>query len=47
MHLFISYAKKDTRELALALTDALNGLDGVTAWVDKTLSAGKSWELQI
>lgn len=47
MHLFISYAKKDTRDLALALTDALNALEGITAWVDKTLRAGKSWELQI
>lgn len=47
MHLFISYAKKDTRELALALTDALNALEGITAWVDKTLRAGKSWEIQI
>lgn len=46
-HFFISYAKKDTRELALALSDALNTLPNVTAWVDKSLSAGQSWELQI
>jgi len=46
-HLFISYAKKDTRKLALELTDKLNEIDGVTAWVDRSLRAGKSWELQI
>lgn len=46
-HIFISYAKKDTRELALALADALNTVDGVTAWVDRSLRAGKAWELQI
>lgn len=46
-HFFVSYAKKDTRDTALALTDALNALDGVTAWVDRSLRAGKNWELQI
>ena len=46
-HIFISYAKKDTRDLAIALHDALNALNGVTAWVDKTMRAGRSWELQI
>lgn len=47
MHFFISYAKKDTRTLALALNDALNALSGVTAWVDRSLRAGRNWELQI
>ena len=46
-HLFISYSKKDTRDLALNLADALNALDGLTAWVDRSLRAGRSWELQI
>jgi tetratricopeptide (TPR) repeat protein len=46
-HFFISYAKKDTRELALNLNEALNKLPNVTAWVDKSLKAGKSWEAQI
>lgn len=46
-HIFISYAKKDTRKLALSLADALNALDDVTAWVDRSLRAGRSWELQI
>lgn len=46
-HLFISYAKKDTRELALYLADKLNQIADITAWVDDTLKAGHSWELQI
>jgi formylglycine-generating enzyme required for sulfatase activity len=46
-HFFISYSKKDTRELALALNDALNNLPDVTCWVDKSMRAGQSWELQI
>ena len=46
-HIFISYAKKDTRELALSLADALSDIEGVTAWVDRSLRAGRSWELQI
>lgn len=47
LHVFISYSKKDTRELALALNDALNAQDGLTAWVDKSLRVGRNWELQI
>lgn len=46
-HIFISYAKKDTRSLAIQLTDALNAIEGVTAWVDRSLRAGQSWEVQI
>jgi formylglycine-generating enzyme required for sulfatase activity len=46
-HFFISYSKKDTRELALKLNDALNALPGITTWVDKSLRAGRSWETQI
>jgi formylglycine-generating enzyme required for sulfatase activity len=46
-HIFISYAKKDTRELALALCDALTVLPNVTAWVDRSLKVGQAWELQI
>lgn len=46
-HIFISYAKQDTRELALHLCDSLNRLENVTAWVDRSLRAGRSWELQI
>jgi formylglycine-generating enzyme required for sulfatase activity len=46
-HIFISYAKKDTRPLAISLEEAFNALDGVTAWVDKSMRAGQSWEIQI
>ncbi len=46
-HFFVSYAKKDTRKLALALNAALNALPGVTSWLDTSLRAGKSWETQI
>jgi formylglycine-generating enzyme required for sulfatase activity len=47
IHIFISYSRKDTRELAFALSDALNALPNVTAWVDRSLRAGPSWETQI
>jgi formylglycine-generating enzyme required for sulfatase activity len=43
-HIFISYAKKDTQELAFALDDALNALDGVTSWVDRSIKAGQNWD---
>lgn len=46
-HLFISYAKKDTRELALELAGKLNEIDGVTAWVDRDIEAGDDWLLKI
>lgn len=47
MHIFISYAKKDTRALALLLRDRLRALPGVTAWMDDSLEAGSSWATQI
>lgn len=46
-HIFISYAKKDTRKLATDLADALNAVPGYTAWVDRSLRAGAAWELEI
>src|SRR5690349_2317322 len=46
-HIFISYSKKDTRTLAFALADALNAVTDVTTWIDRSLSAGPSWEGQI
>ncbi len=46
-HVFISYAKKDTRKLAEALYDQLNAVDGLSAWMDKSLEADDSWALQI
>ncbi|MAU09406.1 MAG: hypothetical protein CL607_06270 [Anaerolineaceae bacterium] len=45
--IFISYAKKDAREIALALADALAEVDGLEVWIDRSLRAGRSWELQI
>jgi len=46
-HVFISYAKKDTRELALRLHEMLNAMPGFTAWMDETLVPGKSWARSI
>jgi hypothetical protein len=46
-HIFISYCKKDTRTLALDLCDHLNRQPGFSAWVDRSLRAGQSWESQI
>lgn len=47
MHIFISYAKKDTRELALKLREIFNSLPTVTAWMDDSLEYGASWAQQI
>ena len=46
-HVFISYAKRDTRPLADALYIALNAVPGLSAWMDKSLQAGSSWAYQI
>ncbi len=46
-HIFISYSKKDTRELAFELCDALSSIAGITAWTDRSLAAGRSWESEI
>jgi formylglycine-generating enzyme required for sulfatase activity len=47
MHIFISYAKADTYNLAIQLRDELRKLAGVTVWMDETLEPGESWALQI
>jgi formylglycine-generating enzyme required for sulfatase activity len=48
MHFFISYAKKDTRALALDLAEALEASPELTAWVDQELKAtGSIWSRQI
>ena len=47
MHIFISYAKVDTRLLALKIRDRLTALPGVTAWMDESLEAASSWASQI
>lgn len=46
-HIFISYAKKDTRQLAENLYQALNAVPGLTAWMDMSLEADSSWAQQI
>ncbi len=47
MHIFISYAKADTRDLALQLRDAIIALSGVTTWMDTSLYSGEDWASQI
>ncbi len=47
VHIFISYAKKDTRNLALKIHESLNTLSGVTAWMDQSLEVGESFALKI
>jgi formylglycine-generating enzyme required for sulfatase activity len=46
-HIFISYAKKDTRALAENLYHALNAAPGLTVWMDRSLEADESWAQQI
>lgn len=46
-HIFISYAKKDTRPLAEKLYEALNAIPGLSAWMDMSLVADSSWAIQI
>ena len=47
MHVFISYAKKDTKDFATRLCNALVELPDVTAWMDTSLEAADSWASQI
>jgi hypothetical protein len=47
MHVFISYAKKDTRALAERLFRELNAIEGVSAWMDESLEPASSWARQI
>jgi formylglycine-generating enzyme required for sulfatase activity len=47
MHIFISYAKRDTGALARQLRDGLAALPGVTAWMDESIEVGGSWPQQI
>lgn len=46
-HIFISYAKRDTRKLAEALYQLLVTIPGVTTWMDMSLEADASWAYQI
>jgi TIR domain/Ternary complex associated domain 9 len=47
MHIFLSYAKADTRELALKLRDVFNSISGVTVWMDDSLEVARDWATQI
>lgn len=47
MHIFISYAKVDTRLLALKIRDTLRSIPGLTAWMDESIESGEDWALQI
>lgn len=47
MHIFLSYAKKDTYNLAMQLDTEINALRGVTCWVDHDLTPGHSWAREI
>lgn len=47
MHIFISYAKQDTRELAFKVQDVLMQLDDVSVWMDASLEPASSWASQI
>jgi formylglycine-generating enzyme required for sulfatase activity len=47
VHFFISYAKKDTRDLATALVTALQNIPNVTAWMDTSIEIGSSWVIDI
>lgn len=47
MHIFISYAKKDTHALASQLHKALSDIPGITAWMDTSLETAESWAWQI
>ncbi len=47
MHIFISYAKNDTRQLTKELASQLESLPNITVWWDQTLRAGDSWAAQI
>lgn len=46
-HIFISYAKADTFDLAIQLQDELRQLTDVTVWMDESLIPGNSWAAEI
>lgn len=47
MHVFISYAKRDTYEIACTICKSLEALPDVTGWMDKSLHYGAEWPRQI
>ncbi|HRF95582.1 MAG TPA: toll/interleukin-1 receptor domain-containing protein, partial [Aggregatilineales bacterium] len=46
-HIFISYAREETKSLAINLADKLNAIDGLTVWVDRDIEYGDDWETVI
>jgi hypothetical protein len=46
-HVFISYAKVDTRPLAEELFSLINEMEGFSAWMDSSLEPASSWANQI
>jgi hypothetical protein len=47
MHIFISYAKADARNIAKQIFTRLNSMDDVSAWMDTSLVPAESWAQQI
>lgn len=47
MHIFISYAKKDTYDLARRIRDELILLPSMTAWMDESIEPAESWAARI
>ena len=47
MHVFISYARDETRELAMQIYDAVLALPDVTVWVDASYERPADWQWQI
>jgi len=47
MHIFISYAKADARDIAKQVFTRLNSLEDVSAWMDTSLVPAESWAQQI
>ncbi len=47
MHVFISYAKKDTQALARELKRRIDAQAGMSAWMDEGLHTGSLWSTQI
>ncbi len=46
-HIFISYAREETKSLAIPLADKLNTIEGLTVWVDRDIEDGDDWETLI
>jgi hypothetical protein len=47
MHVFISYAKKDSRALAADLEARISAMPNFSAWMDNELTPAGSWSAQI